>query len=161
MSSSPVFLTSRIPVSDLEASLAFYTEMLGFIPLGGLDIDEPDFTEVFLADSTGRPCFTVQCCAETPVPRGPAWGILALAVPSAEALAELAAKIEAAGYRLPAPLTSLGPMQYFFAADPDGYLVEVVHQPGGAAMPEPAADGSYELGKLPTVPPGILGNTFG
>lgn len=44
-----------------------------------------------------------------------------------------------------------------FVACAGDYLIEVVHQSDGAGMSEPSPDGSYELGTLPSVPPGILG----
>ena len=118
-----------IAVSDLQASAAFYTKMLGMVELQTMEL--PTVTQIVLGFEGVRGASVLLMnytdgrdinCKDVPVK-------LVFYVPDTEARLEA---IRAANYTVHIEATahaSMGGAIIGFAKDPDGYLVELIQKP--------------------------------
>ncbi|MEG0379389.1 MAG: VOC family protein [Eubacterium sp.] len=117
-----------IRVMDLDKSLKFYEDALGFKEVRRKDKPEGKFTLVYLGD--GQTDFTLELTynydPEKPYELGNGYGHLALSVKDLEAChAEHTEK----GYTV-TNLSGLdkGVKSYYFITDPDGYKIEIIRE---------------------------------
>lgn len=121
---------TMIRVLDLEKSLLFYKEALGFEEIRRRDEPDYKFTLVFLGD--GNPDghqleLTYNYDQESPYDLGSAYGHLAVMVDDLEASREAHFS---QGYN-PTELKGLsgdGKPRYYFISDPDGYRIEIIRK---------------------------------
>ena len=126
------FLHTMIRVRDLDASLRFYTNLLGMKLLRKRDYPSGQFTLAFVGygDETSNTVIelTHNWSQAEPYNLGSAFGHLALGVPD---VYETCERLAAAGVKIPRPA---GPMPHggsviAFIEDPDGYRIELVQRP--------------------------------
>ena len=126
------FLHTMIRVRDLDASLRFYTNLLGMELLRKRDYPSGQFTLAFVGygDESSNTVIelTHNWGQAEPYNLGSAFGHLALGVPD---VYETCERLAAAGVKIPRPA---GPMTYggsviAFIEDPDGYRIELVQSP--------------------------------
>ena len=114
-------------VKDLEASLKFYTEALGFVQKRRRDFAEHKFTLVYLGfegDESGHELELTHNHGSPGYELGNGYSHIAVGVDDLEAWHK---KHEEAGYKVSAMSGLPGaPPAYYFIADPDGYEVEVI-----------------------------------
>ena len=123
------YLHTMLRVGDLDASLAYYTGVLGFTLLSREDFSEGAFTLAFLrapGDDTGGP--TVELTYNWGVStyeRGGAYGHLAFAVND---MAEFQARLRAKGtdFSWGPKASPSGRSAIAFLTDPDGYKIELI-----------------------------------
>ncbi len=115
-------------VMDLEKSLAFYQEALGFKEIRRRDFPNDAFTLVFLSDASGHHEIelTYNYNPEKPYVIGNGFSHMAVGVSDLEASQQHHRDL---GY----PVTKLmglpgEPPRYYFVTDPDGYEVEVIRK---------------------------------
>ena len=120
------FLHTCVRVKDLEASLDFYTNTLGFKVAETLDYPEFEFTLVYLELGEGgyQLELTYNYHQEEAYDLGNGYGHIALGVEDLEGKHK---ELKDKGYEV-TNLTGLsdGAASYFFAIDPDGYKIEIV-----------------------------------
>ena len=108
-------------VLDLERSLAFYDEALGFKPVSEKSAPDGSFKLVFLGD--GESDFRLELTwlrdRSEPYDLGDGEFHLAVAVPDMEAARALHEKLGVLCFDNPA-------MGIYFLSDPDGYWIEIV-----------------------------------
>ncbi|MEY8435034.1 VOC family protein [Streptococcus hyointestinalis] len=121
------FLHTCIRVKDLDASLAFYQEALGFKEVRRSDFPDYKFTLVYLAleDDPSYELELTYNYNHEAYDLGDGYGHIAVGVDNLE---ESHQKHKAAGY----PVTDLSglpgrPKMYYFIQDPDGYKIEVIN----------------------------------
>lgn len=123
-------LHTMLRVSNLDASIAFYTENLGFTLLRRVDNEPGQFTLAFLGygpESEHAALELTYNWDNRPYDLGTAYGHIALAAPDIYKTCEaLAAK----GVKVPRPA---GPMKgsgtvIAFIEDPDGYKIELIQR---------------------------------
>lgn len=119
---------TMIRVLDLERSIKFYQEALGFRELRRRDEPAYEFTLVFLGDhdANGHQLeLTYNYGQVAPYDLGNGYGHLAVMVDDLEA--SWAAHQEK-GYQPTPPkgLSSDGRPRYYFITDPDGYKIEII-----------------------------------
>jgi len=126
------FLHTMIRVRDLDASLRFYTNLLGMKLLRKRDYPSGQFTLAFVGygDETSNTVIelTHNWSQAEPYNLGSAFGHLALGVPD---VYETCERLAASGVKIPRPA---GPMAHggsviAFIEDPDGYRIELVQSP--------------------------------
>jgi lactoylglutathione lyase len=126
------FLHTMIRVRDLDASLRFYTNLLGMKLLRKRDYPSGQFTLSFVGygDESSNTVIelTHNWGQAEPYNLGSAFGHLALGVPD---VYETCERLAAAGVKIPRPA---GPMAHggsviAFIEDPDGYRIELVQRP--------------------------------
>lgn len=116
-----------IRVKDLEASLKFYQEALGFEESRRRDFPDHKFTLVYLTlPGDDYELELTYNYDHGPYDLGDGYGHIAIATKDLEALHE---KHQAAGY----PVTDLKglpgvPPSYYFIMDPDGYKIEMIRE---------------------------------
>ena len=124
-------LHTMIRVRDLDASLHFYTDLLGMRLLRKTDYPGGKFTLAFVGDGEEGDSAVLELThnwdREEPYDMGTGFGHLAIAVPDIHAACGRLAK---AGVKIPRPP---GPMAHggtviAFAEDPDGYKVELIER---------------------------------
>lgn len=124
-------LHTMLRVRDLEASLHFYTELLGMKLLRRNDFPGGKFTLAFVGygeeSDTAVLELTHNWGREEPYDLGSAYGHIAIAVPDIYRTCE---RLAAAGAKIPRPA---GPMQHSptiiaFIEDPDGYKIELIQR---------------------------------
>ncbi|MCD0449123.1 VOC family protein [Actinocorallia sp. API 0066] len=134
------YAQSKIVVSDIEKSVAFYTTVLGFTEVHRIEFTGPDVIEVVLAGADGKPSLVLIAGDALPVHSGQAsWTNVVLNVDDAAAAAE---ELKAAGHELAfEPPLSVGGVTITIAVDPDGYLVEIISSTGEVleSLPEGTA----------------------
>lgn len=122
-------LHTMIRVRNLDASIDFYTRLLGMTVLRKLEYPEGRFTIVFLAygpeDSEATLELTYNWDQTTPYELGAGYGHIALGVRD---IYKVCDDLAAAGARIPRPA---GPMKHgtvviAFVEDPDGYKIELI-----------------------------------
>jgi len=123
-------LHTMLRVTNLEASVGFYTAQMGMTELSRKDVPEGKFTLVFL----GYGPVETHCVLELTYnwdrdsyELGDGFGHLAIAVPDAYAVCE---RLRAAGVNItrePGPL-KFGTTVIAFIEDPDGYKIELVQR---------------------------------
>lgn len=126
------FLHTMIRVRDLDASLRFYTNLLGMKLLRKRDYPSGRFTLAFVGygDESSNTVIelTHNWGQAEPYNLGSAFGHLAVGVPD---VYETCERLAAAGVKIPRPA---GPMAHggsviAFIEDPDGYRIELVQSP--------------------------------
>jgi lactoylglutathione lyase len=126
------FLHTMIRVRDLDASLRFYTNLVGMKLLRKRDYPSGQFTLAFVGygDESSNTVIelTHNWGQAEPYNLGSAFGHLALGVPD---VYETCERLAAAGVKIPRPA---GPMAHggsviAFIEDPDGYRIELVQSP--------------------------------
>jgi lactoylglutathione lyase len=123
-------LHTMLRVVDLDASIAFYTEVLGMQLLRRTDYPEGRFTLAFVGygpESEGAVLELTHNWDTKSYELGNAYGHIALAVPDAAAACSA---IKARGGKV---VREAGPMQHgttviAFVEDPDGYKVELIQR---------------------------------
>jgi lactoylglutathione lyase len=124
-------LHTMLRVRDLDASLDFYTRLLGMKLLRKRDYPSGKFTLAFVGygdeDSNTVIELTHNWDQKDPYALGTAFGHLAIAVPDVYKTCE---RLAAAGVKIPRPA---GPMAHggsviAFIEDPDGYRIELVQR---------------------------------
>ena len=125
------FLHTMIRVRDLDASLQFYTDLLGMKLLRKRDYPSGKFTLAFVGygDESSNTVIelTHNWGQAEPYDLGSAFGHLAVGVPDVYKTCE---RLAAAGVKIPRPA---GPMAHggsaiAFIEDPDGYRIELVER---------------------------------
>ena len=127
-------LHTMIRVSDLDRSLAFYTEVLGMRVLRRTDYPEGRFTLAFVGygeESQGAVIELTFNWDTSAYELGNGFGHIALEVPDAYAAC---AEIKKRGGRV---TREAGPMKHgttviAFVEDPDGYKIELIERKPGA-----------------------------
>ncbi|MCM2322631.1 MAG: VOC family protein [Oligoflexia bacterium] len=123
------YLHTMIRVIDLEKSLHFYCEALGFTLVSRNDYPKDRFTLAFLrapGDDEGASLVELTHNWDTPsYSRGDAFGHLAYEVASIEAIQQ---RLQAKGYDLSwgPGMTPSGRQRMAFIDDPDGYEIELL-----------------------------------
>ena len=124
-------LHTMIRVRDLDASLNFYTKLLGMNLLRKRDYPTGKFTLAFVGygDESSNAVIelTHNWDQKDPYALGTAFGHLAIAVPDVYKACE---QLAAAGVKVPRPA---GPMAHggsviAFIEDPDGYRIELIER---------------------------------
>jgi lactoylglutathione lyase len=124
-------LHTMIRVRDLDASLNFYTKLLGMKLLRKRDYPTGKFTLAFVGygDESSNTVLelTHNWDQKEPYALGTAFGHLAIAVPDVYKACE---QLAAAGVKVPRPA---GPMAHggsviAFIEDPDGYRIELIER---------------------------------
>lgn len=119
-------LHTCIRVMDLEKSLKFYQEALGFKETARKDFPEDEFTLVFLSDETGNHEIelTYNYNPEKPYVIGDGFSHIAVSVEDLEASRE---RHKEMGYVVTDLYGLPGEKpRFYFVTDPDGYDVEVI-----------------------------------
>lgn len=123
------YLHTMLRVGELERSLRFYTEGLGFRVLSREDYAEDRFSLVFLEspDDSGRGAQIelTHNWDTSSYTKGDGYGHLAYAVSSIDQIQE---RLKKAGYDLSwgPGLTPSGKTKMAFVDDPDGYEIELL-----------------------------------
>lgn len=123
------YLHTMIRVTDLDKSLRFYTEGLGFKLIKREDHSESRFTLVFLQSDSGdpqEPLIELTFNWDThQYDRGDAYGHVAYQVKSIEAVQN---RLKEKGYDLSwgPGMTPSGKTRMAFVDDPDGYEIELL-----------------------------------
>lgn len=119
-------LHTCIRVMDLEKSLKFYKEGIGFVESSRKDFPEHEFSLVYLTDETGsyELELTYNYNPEKPYELGNGFSHIAVAAEDLEAARDKHIEM---GYEV-TPLKGLPgeAPHYYFVTDPDGYKVEVI-----------------------------------
>jgi lactoylglutathione lyase len=125
------FLHTMIRVRDLDASLRFYTDLLGMKLLRKRDYPTGKFTLAFVGYGEESSNTVIELTHNwgqaEPYDLGSAFGHLAVGVPDVYKTCE---RLAAAGVKIPRPA---GPMAHggsviAFIEDPDGYRIELVQR---------------------------------
>lgn len=119
-------LHTCIRVMDLEKSLKFYKEALGFVETRRKDFPEDEFTLVFLSDGVNNYEIelTYNYNPEKPYVIGDGFSHLAVSVDSLEDSRERHIEM---GYEVTDFMGLPGsPPRYYFVTDPDGYEIEII-----------------------------------
>lgn len=122
------YLHTMIRVADLEKSIRFYTEGLGFTLVSRDDFDEDRFTLAFLRSGTSEnePMIELTHNWDTSrYERGNAYGHVAYQVDS---IAKVQERLRKHGYDLSwgPGQTPSGTRKMAFVDDPDGYEIELL-----------------------------------
>ena len=124
-------LHTMIRVRDLDASLNFYSNLLGMKVLRKRDYPTGKFTLAFVGygDETSNTVIelTHNWDQKEPYALGSAFGHLAIGVPDVAAVCDIAAKAGGAVTRQPGPV-KFGTTIIAFVKDPDGYMIELVQR---------------------------------
>lgn len=124
------FLHTMLRVRDLEASVKFYTEMLGMKELRRNDVPDGKYTLVFVGYANNPDQAVVELTYNYGTDHyeiGTAFGHLAIGAPD---IASLCSKIKASGGKV---TREAGPVKFgttiiAFVEDPDGYKIELIQQ---------------------------------
>jgi lactoylglutathione lyase len=124
-------LHTMVRVKDLEASLDFYTRLLGMKLLRRKDFPGGEFTLAFVGygeeSETAVLELTYNWDHDEPYNLGDGYGHIAIGVPDIYGTCE---RLEAEGANIPRPP---GPMKHgsaviAFVEDPDGYKIELIER---------------------------------
>lgn len=119
-------LHTCIRVMDLEKSIKFYKEALGFVERTRKDFPEDEFTLVFLTDEDRRYEIelTYNYNPEKPYTIGNGFSHFAVSVEDLEKSRENHIEM---GYKVTKLMGLPGnPPRFYFVTDPDGYDIEVI-----------------------------------
>lgn len=119
-------LHTCIRVMDLEKSLKFYTEALGFKETSRKDVPEAEFTLVFLTDAAATHAIelTYNYNPEKPYVIGDGFSHVAVGTKDLEASHKRHTEMGYECSKLRGLLPG-NPPGYYFVSDPDGYEIEV------------------------------------
>ena len=126
------FLHTMIRVRDLDASLQFYTDLLGMKLLRKRDYPSGKFTLAFVGYGNESSNTVIELTHNwgqaEPYDLGSAFGHLAVGVPDVYKTCE---RLAAAGVKIPRPAGPIahGGSVIAFIEDPDGYRIELVQRP--------------------------------
>lgn len=112
-------------VADLEKSVRFYEEALGYTEVKRLDFPEHEFTLVYLADpQTGIEIELTYNYDHGPYEKGAGYGHFAVLVDDLKKAYALHKEMDC----IADEITSLpdSDSAFYFIADPDGYQIEVM-----------------------------------
>lgn len=124
------FLHTMLRVSDLNASVKFYTDMLGMKELRRHDVPDGKYTLVFLGYASNPDQAEIELTYNYGVDNyeiGTAFGHLAVGMPDVYGMCE---KIKASGGKV---TREAGPVKFgttiiAFVEDPDGYKIELIQR---------------------------------
>ena len=130
MSAKFSFLHTMLRVGDLEASVAFYTKVLGMQELRRRDVPDGKYTLVFVGYADNPDQAVVELTYNYGVDKyeiGSGFGHLAVGVPD---VAAMCAEVKAAGGKV---TREAGPVKFgttiiAFVEDPDGYKIELIER---------------------------------
>jgi lactoylglutathione lyase len=122
------FLHTMIRVRDLEASIAFYTDVLGMKLLRRQDYPAGEFTLAFVGYGPESETAVLELTynwGDHQYDLGTGYGHIAIEV---DDVYEATARIEAQGGKIlrPAGPMNAGTTIIAFVADPDGYAIELI-----------------------------------
>lgn len=123
-------LHTCVRVKDLETSIKFYKEALGFEEMRRRDFPDYQFTLVYLSlPGDDYELELTYNYGHEAYDLGNGYGHIALSVPD---LLEEHARHTAAGYEVTKPQGLPGtPPGYYFIIDPDGYKIELIQANSG------------------------------
>ncbi|MBE6689214.1 MAG: lactoylglutathione lyase [Ruminococcaceae bacterium] len=115
------FAHTNFNVANLEKSIAFYTQALGFKKVREIQPQDKSFTIVFMSDEKGTYQLELTCLADHPQPYDLGEGEFHLAVHTDDydAAHEMHKKMGCICFENPA-------MGIYFISDPDGYWIEIL-----------------------------------
>lgn len=118
-----------IYVSDIEASIRFYTELIGLELQGRTEIDDVHEAHLAAAEGGGRMQLAQRHRGGRPIDHGFALWKTYMNVDDCAATHD---RVVAAGFRSTMPPTRLDrwPVTVAFVEDPDGYAVELIERHG-------------------------------
>lgn len=124
------FLHTMLRVRDLDASVKFYTEILGMTELRRRDVPDGKYTLVFLGFASNPEQAEIELTYNYGVDHyeiGTAFGHLAVSMPD---VYDACARIKAAGGKV---TREAGPVKFgttviAFVEDPDGYKIELIQR---------------------------------
>jgi len=118
------FLHTCYRVANLEESVAFYRDALGFAEVKRRDFPEYEFTLVYMAlHGSDHELELTYNYGHAPYELGNGYSHIAVSTPDLEGQYE---KHKTAGYKLSGMSGLPGsPPQFYFITDPDGYEIEV------------------------------------
>jgi lactoylglutathione lyase len=123
-------LHTMLRVGDLDASVKFYTSLMGMRELRRRDVPDGKYTLVFLGYGDEESHTVLELTynyGTTSYEPGNGFGHLAVAVPDVYAACE---RLRAGGAKItrePGPL-KFGTVHIAFVEDPDGYKIELVQR---------------------------------
>lgn len=129
----PRMLHTMIRTKDLDASIHFYTELMGMKVLRRNEVPGGKYTLAFVGYGDERTQAVIELTynwgQDTPYELGTAFGHLAIGVPD---VAAMCARVRAGGGRV---TREAGPVQHgttviAFVEDPDGYKIELIERKG-------------------------------
>jgi lactoylglutathione lyase len=124
------FLHTMLRVRDLDASIRFYTDLLGMKELRRRDVPDGKYTLAFVGYGDEATHAVVELTYNYGVDKyemGDAFGHLAIGVPDVYAACD---RLRAGGAKItrePGPL-KFGTVHIAFVEDPDGYKIELVQR---------------------------------
>jgi lactoylglutathione lyase len=124
------YLHTMLRVRDLDASVKFYTELLGMKELRRNEVPAGEYTLAFIGYGDEKSHTVLELTynwGKTDYELGTAFGHLALGVPDIHAACE---NIRAAGGKVarePGPV-KFGTTVIAFIEDPDGYKIELIER---------------------------------
>ena len=124
------FLHTMLRVSDLDASVKFYTELLGMQELRRRDVPDGKYTLVFVGYGHEPEHAVVELTYNYGVDKyelGTGFGHLAIGMPDIYAVC---AKLKESGAKItrePGPV-KFGTTVIAFVEDPDGYKIELIQR---------------------------------
>jgi lactoylglutathione lyase len=124
-------LHTMLRVRDLDASIRFYTELMGMKELRRRDVPDGKYTLAFVGYGDEATHAVVELTYNYGVDKyeiGDAFGHLAVGVPDVYATCD---RLRAGGAKItrePGPL-KFGTVHIAFVEDPDGYKIELVQRP--------------------------------
>ena len=116
-------LHTCLNVSDVERSVEWYTEQLGFEESWGFETEDGKTVNRYVADGDGAEIQLSDTDGVTPGEAGDLWDHVAVSVEDVDAAFE---EIENHGVRSEPALQSATGSRTAFIEDPDGHVVELV-----------------------------------
>ena len=125
-------LHTMIRVGNLEASLAFYTNVLGMKVLRRKDYPGGEFTLAFVGygdESASAVIELTHNWGRTSYEKGDGFGHIAIGASDIEAVCE---RVRSAGHKVTREPGTMkhGGSVIAFVEDPDGYKIELIEKPG-------------------------------
>lgn len=117
------FLHTCLNVADVERSLEWYTEQLGFEETWGFETEDGETENRYVAADNGVELQLSETDGVTPTESGDRWDHIAVKVDDVDAAFE---EIENHGVRSEPEDQAIVPARTAFIEDPDGHVVELV-----------------------------------
>ena len=131
MSDKFTYLHTMLRVKNLDASVDFYTRLLGMRELRRSEVKEGEYTLVFIGYGDEKSHTVLELTynwgKDDGYELGTAFGHLALGVPDIHATCEELRKAGAKIVRQPGPV-KFGTTVIAFIEDPDGYKIELIER---------------------------------